>query len=322
MNRIFVGADVSKKTVDFSVVADGIRHHLKAENREAGFAALLEWLDGLGIQEPHLVCEATGIYYIGLARYFFERGLPVSVVNPYQIALFAQSQFNRTKTDKQDAAVISDFAASRSATSKPLPLWQPSSEAVDEITDFYRLLEQLTNALTAEKNRIHTARDSVKPFHQANISHLKQQIAFVREKLNEAVSKDVQIKETALRLQTVPGIGSKTAALLTSVLHGRIRFTSVEAFIAYCGLAPRQFQSGTSVNKIRKDRYGRPELKKSLFMPALRLYGMGVFAKFVERLKKRNKKPKTIIGALMRKLAVIAFNLYKKQEDFKPERYA
>ena len=56
-------------------------------------------------------------------------------------------------------------------------------------------------------------------------------------------------------------------------------------------------------------------------MPALHAYRSSTFAVFVNRLKSNGKKPKQIIVALMRKLAVIAYHLIKTGTDFEEKRY-
>lgn len=50
-------------------------------------------------------------------------------------------------------------------------------------------------------------------------------------------------------------------------------------------------------------------------------YRDGAFPEFVARLKKSGKKPKVIIVAIMRKLAVIAFHLINTGQDYDKARY-
>ena len=57
-------------------------------------------------------------------------------------------------------------------------------------------------------------------------------------------------------------------------------------------------------------------------MPAMVAYRMKAFPAFIARLEAKNKPKKVIITALMRKLAVIAYHVHKKGEDYDPTRYA
>ena len=56
-------------------------------------------------------------------------------------------------------------------------------------------------------------------------------------------------------------------------------------------------------------------------MPAVVAYRCNAFSNFVNRLKAKGKPIKLILIAIMRKLAVIAFNLLQNGQDFEPERY-
>ena len=62
-------------------------------------------------------------------------------------------------------------------------------------------------------------------------------------------------------------------------------------------------------------------LRTTLFIPAMHAYRSRTFAKYVSRLQKNGKRPKVIIVALMRKLAVIAYYLIKTGQDFDNSRY-
>ncbi|SPR02503.1 IS110 family transposase [Orientia tsutsugamushi] len=51
--------------------------------------------------------EATGIYWKNLAKYLYDYGYKVSVVNPARIKGFAMSKLSRTKTYKADRRPLS-----------------------------------------------------------------------------------------------------------------------------------------------------------------------------------------------------------------------
>ncbi|SPR07362.1 IS110 family transposase [Orientia tsutsugamushi] len=53
--------------------------------------------------------EATSIYWKNIAKYLYDYGYKVSVVNPARIKGFAMSKLSRIKTDKADSILIADF---------------------------------------------------------------------------------------------------------------------------------------------------------------------------------------------------------------------
>ncbi|WP_153067830.1 transposase, partial [Neisseria lactamica] len=124
------------------------------------------------------------------------------------------------------------------------------------------------------------------------------------------------------RLKTITGVGDNAADTLLTVLAEQDRFENQRQFTAYLGLDPKQFKSGTSVKgRERISKVGSSRLRTALYMPAMHAYRSRTFATFVSRLQANGKRPKQIIVALMRKLAVIAYNLIKTGKDFEPQRY-
>ena len=64
-------------------------------------------------------------------------------------------------------------------------------------------------------------------------------------------------------LLTVPGIGPKTASELAITIDIE-DFPSHDRLVSYCGLAPRNRQSGTSTSSVTASRQGNKRLKSLL----------------------------------------------------------
>ena len=84
-----------------------------------------------------------------LARFLYDRGFEVSVVNPKRIKSYAESKLTRSKTDAVDAAIIEDFCR----TQQPR-LWKPASPEIEELQMMTRHLEALKRMRTQELNRL------------------------------------------------------------------------------------------------------------------------------------------------------------------------
>jgi transposase len=65
----------------------------------------------LALMKGSACLESTSIYGQAVARYLYDQGHCVSVVNPARISGFAQSELRRTKTDGADSATIARFWA-------------------------------------------------------------------------------------------------------------------------------------------------------------------------------------------------------------------
>ncbi|ASC71021.1 Insertion element IS900 uncharacterized 42 kDa protein [Halomicronema hongdechloris C2206] len=96
------------------------------------------------------------------------------------------------------------------------------------------------------------------------------------------------------------------------------RFSNARQLAAYCGLTPRDKQSGTSVKKRPcLSKVGNARLRKALFMPAVcaTRYNPELKA-FYERLLKRGKSKMAAVGAVMRKLLHIVYGVLKHRSPF------
>ena len=67
--------------------------------------SLIRSLEG----EVRIVMEATGAYHLPLVSRFKEAGLFVSVVNPYIMKKYVQSEFRKGKTAKMDSMRIANY---------------------------------------------------------------------------------------------------------------------------------------------------------------------------------------------------------------------
>ncbi|VTY10281.1 Transposase IS116/IS110/IS902 family protein [Neisseria subflava] len=176
------------------------------------------------------------------------------------------------------------------------------------------------NGQNESQNRLHAAKDAfIRATHEAIILLLAKQIDQTAKRIDLMIQQQDSLNTHYKNLQTIPGIGKDTAAILLNHLTDK-QFKTANQFVSFAGLSPRIEQSGTSVNKKgRLSRYGHRRLKRALFMPALVAYRIKAFPKLVQNL---SQKPKMIvIVALMRKLAKIAYYIHKTQKPFEKMRY-
>jgi transposase len=99
MSGIYLGIDVSKKTLDVALIFNNKTLSKQFRNSVEGFKLLAGWLKSLRISEVHACLEATGSYSEAVALFLHEQGHRVSIVNPLRIKGYAQSNLPRNKTD-------------------------------------------------------------------------------------------------------------------------------------------------------------------------------------------------------------------------------
>lgn len=312
--QIGLGCDISQKTIDIQTIdkQGNEQFYLKIQNNKIGFEQLVKKLPE-SPQNYHICMEATGNYYEHFADFMVDCGYQVTIVNPLKVKKFAESEFQKTKTDKQDARLIAQYCQEKLLNKGKLGTYRKPTEQQYQVKRLLSYIHELKQQKVALKNRYSSSKDDfIMAELQKQIEQTNGYIQSAERKLSELTN-----SEAKDRLKTIPSISETTATILIHYLT-LFDFKSGNKFIAFAGLSPHQAKSGTSVNRKEKlTRYGNRILKTALYMPALVAYRMGVFKNFVSNLKKRGKSGKLIIIAIMRKLAMLAWTLHTKNEEYR-----
>jgi len=314
MHIFILGIDVAKAKLDCALrLPNGKIRSKSIENNHQGFKVLMQWLAKHEAINIHVCMEATGVYWEGVAEYLAAQSMMVSVLNPSQIKAFGVSRMVRTKTDKVDAQLIAEFCFER----KPEP-WQAPSPAEQALRAMVLRLEALQNMRTQEINRLEVAREAVKAGIESHIAWLDQEIKALSKLIQDHIDNDPDLNSKRNLLDSVPGLGERSIAVLLSFYANTDRFGNARKAVAFAGLDPRHHESGSSVKaKPRMSKVGHAFLRKALYMPAMvTLYRTAWGKTFRARLAASGKPPMLIIGAMMRKLIHVAFGVLKSQKSF------
>jgi len=321
MNEHAVGIDVSKKKLDVCV-AVGDKIKTKAiKNTAAGHAELDRWLAQRDLPgDTPIVLEATGPYSEAVAIALSDAGWAVSVVNPARITGFAQSELSRNKTDKADAKLLAKFAQRAD-----LDIWAPPSLAVRELRALVDRLQALTDMRQQELNRIEALEQgtptNVTPMVEEHVDWLNVQIDKIQSDIDDHIDGHPELKRDAELMQSIPGVGNRTSARFLAYIGDVRRFKSAKALAAFVGVTPKQRQSGTSINgRTMISRAGHTAARKSLYMPGMvaKRHNPVIIA-MAKRLEQKGLAPKAIVGASMRKLVHLIYDVIKSGQPFQAD---
>ena len=238
----YLGLDVSKAKVDCALL---LKNKVKSKvfpNNTQGFNSLLAWLGKHGVGRVHACCEATGTYSEAIALFLHEQGHVVSVVNPAQIAAYAQSQLSRAKTDALDARLIARFCERE----QPAP-WTPPPAEERLLLALLRDLQNLQSMQQAESNRLTTAHAFVRERIERHLEFLTREIEQLRKLIEQHIDHHDNLRGRRDLLDSVPGLGENTIPWLIAYLGDGGRFLSSKRAVAFFGLCPKPRQSGSSV---------------------------------------------------------------------------
>jgi len=293
----YVGIDVSKHHLDLAI--SGMAGTWRVDNTAKGVKDLVGRVSRL--TRPHLVCEATGSYTRLLVAELAKTGIPLSRVNPRQVRSFARAAGQLAKTDTIDAALIVRFAQAMQP-----PVSTPPDPAAIHLTEMVRRRRQLVDMLAMEKQRTEHAQA---PRIVASIAHhlkvLKTEIAELDRAIANQIAADAALRHRAELLQSIPGVGAVTAAVLIAELPelGRIGQKQIAALV---GVAPLNRDSGLSRGEAHIGG-GRLSVRCALYMATISAIRANPPIKaFYKRLRTQGKPAKLAITAAMRKLLVMA----------------
>ncbi|MBQ3328603.1 MAG: IS110 family transposase, partial [Eggerthellaceae bacterium] len=119
--------------------------------------------------------------------------------------------------------------------------------------------------------------------------------------LDSAIAESLADNADFANLQTIPGIGPRTALQLV-VSVDISKFESHDKLASYCGLAPSTQQSGTSKNYDRGCRGGNRQLKNLLIFSCNSLIRSdGYYGDYLRKCRARGMRHKCALKATARK---------------------
>ena len=311
-----LGVDISKDSFQVELSTNNKLRHRRFANRPAGFEELSAWLTKQQAKPVHACLEATGPYSEALALYLHEQGHTVSVVNPAQIKAFGQSELLRNKDDRPDASLIRRFCEKQQPAA-----WTPPPPHFRELQALTRHLENLLETHQQQLNRLETAttKEVAKSLRKL-VTHLAAEIQRTERQINDHVDRHPDLKQQCQLLESIPGIGKRTATRLLAEIENISQYQSARQVAAYAGLTPRNNRSGTQRGRTRLSKTGNARVRKALFLPAMVAKRHNpVVRNFCQRLARHGKNKMQLVGAAMRKLIHIAFGVLKSGKAFDPE---
>lgn len=310
-----IGIDISKEWFDYFCTDRQTAD--QCCNNPEGWKALT---DQLSSEDVHVVMEASGPYYLGLARYLYARGFHVSVVNPLVIRRYGQMKLTRTKTDAKDAALIAQYGIDQNPGR-----WVPPSEVCQALGQLMSLREGLLRQQAVLHGQDEAfSQNQVEPMVGEVIQQQRQYLtdSIVRIDRRMETLAEEYYQQTLQALLTIPGIGKKTAIMLLVITDGFGRFDSARKLASYVGICPRIWESGSSVKgRGSISKLGCPQLRKLLYMCSWTAKACNPGCKTMyERMKAKGKPEKVIKVAIAHKLLRQAFAVATTGEPFSKKK--
>ena len=308
---VYVGIDVAKDT--FCIAACPPVLKLDLPNTPEGHRQLCQALQTHSIDL--IVLEATGGYERSLTAELLSAGMNVVVVNPRQVRDFAKGIGQHAKTDPIDARLLARFAEMVKPVAKTHATPQTS-----ELAELVRRRRQLNDLRTQESNRMPMIRHpKVKKSIRKMIKTLDFQILEIDQLIRDQIDADEDFKNRDRIIQSAPGVGPQTSAMLIGNLPelGKLNRQEISAL---AGLVPWDRSSGKWDGKAHIWG-GRKEVRSGLYMAAFNARKWNpIIRNLAERLEQKGKPYKVVMTACMHKLLIILNTMMRNQSVWIPKK--
>ena len=331
MLKYSVGLDVSSASIHacFSVIDFEQRVKVISskviDNSPKGFESLISWLEKCRkLKELTLVIgmEATGIYHEECAYYLYEKEYAVCVILPNYAKKYLQASGLKSKNDKIDAKGLAQMLAERS-----FRLWNPMGKFYYQLRGLTRQQESLSEMKTVISNQLGAAnrgayknKDVIKQLKET-IKFLEKQIAEIEKKIVAHLKSNQELKEQVENVLTIKGIGVITLAILLAETNGFLLFNSARQLVSYSGYDIVENQSGKHRGKTKISKKGNGHIRRALFFPAFTAitHKCKPLLNLYNRTFENHKIKMKSYVAVQKKLLILAYTMWKKNEAFKED---
>ena len=321
-----IGIDVSCQELVVVVSVKGkVRKAKVFENTASGHKLIIRLLSKL--KGTSKVClEATGIYHFDLAVTLSRaKGIDVMVINPRASRHFAKALMKRSKMDAIDAEILAIYGERML-----FEVWERPADERIALRALSRRIAALNKLKAQTKNQLHALSSTqetpllVRETTAELIDVLEQQISTLRDAGLELIQEYPALKEAFLFITSIKGIAKASGIQILGELMVLPHDMTPKQWVAYAGLDPRHFESGTSVNKKpRISKAGNKYIRQALYMPALvaTRHEPHVKGYYSHMINDNGLKKMQALCAVMRKLLHAIHGMLKTNNFFNGERF-
>jgi transposase len=261
-----IGADLSKKSID--LVCHMLKSHIQIENSMAGFKDLMQWMrqQTINPSETMIVMEHTGLYSYCFEKFLHQHQIIFCKVNA--LAIKRSIGLVRGKTDKLDATRIAAYGYEKKDR---LTIDVPASDALKRLQMLHstrnRLVKQraaLTCAINEYRHIGIPEKDIIMQTQLQLIKSFDKQIEKLMAQIETIIEEQQSLKQNFLLLQSIKGVGKVLALATVIKTNNFTRFANARKFACFCGTAPFEHSSGTSIKRKTKISHLADKQMKSL----------------------------------------------------------
>ncbi|AJW61666.1 Transposase IS116/IS110/IS902 family protein [Elizabethkingia miricola] len=304
MEKVFIGIDISKLTLDIYVKSYSSAQHYQIENNTKAIAKFFKSFNNTS--NIIVAMENTGRYNFILYAVLSTMNFSLYVLNP--LHLKRSIGLLRGKNDKLESQRICGFIEKYYMDLEP---WKSSTLAIQKLSVLRaerRHRIKIKSGLMAQQKDKELLKDIVDKemikLNKAMITLIDKQIKVIEEKMMSIINASIELKDQYQRLQSIPGVGKVLATLMIIKTKGFTDIKSARKMACYSGIAPFEHQSGSSIYyKPRVSTMADMELKKILHLAAMSAIRLkNDLAVYYHRKVQEGKNKMAVLNAVRNKI--------------------
>ena len=305
----FVGIDVSKETLDLSVVQGNQQiFYLRIGNSTEGLKQFFKSCPKeIDLRNAVFCMEHTGIYNFYAIEFLVSRKVALWIESASKIKKSLGLQ--RGKSDKVDAFRIAQYAFKNRDEIK---LWEPPRQQAKNLKKLLSMRNRCVNLkkiaqVPLKENAGFSSREEAKlegKMFASTIKAIKQDLTRIDKAILELITSDENMKRVFELVTSVEGVGTVVAANMIVLTNEFKSFSSAKKFACYTGIAPFEHSSGKSIRgRSRVSHLANKSIKTLFHLAALSsIRFSGELRTFYLRKVNEGKNKMLVLNAIRNKL--------------------
>jgi transposase len=321
----FIGIDVSKDTLDLSIVVEGknLQHYCIKNSTKEIKSTVNRIMKAFGatVDDTVFCMEHTGIYNLPLVKWLQSNQGKMWLESGVHIR--KTLGLVRGKNDKVDSARIAMYAY---INRHQIRLWKAPRKLIERIA---ALLSQRSRMIKAKK-QLNTANQEQRQFLDKDIMKslnkytyktvavINKQIEAIEKEILGLIKEDEKLNRMYQIITSVNGIGFVTASYILVTTNEFININNPKKYACYSGVVPFEHSSGSSVRgKTRVSQMANKNIKTLLHLAALSTIRMqGDLREYYNCKVSEGKNKMSVLNAIRNKLILRIFACVNQNREY------
>ena len=309
----YVGLDMAK--LSFYACLKEDERSKKWNNNKVGIKSFFRHLENNDFKKNNTILgvESTGSYHLPVCVACREAGYTIKVINPLITKKQNLTTLRRVKNDQKDAVLVRYCLVQGNGYE-----YQETNEQI-----ILKTLVRQRNVISQNKNRVLRQREDIKyktKIIGTKINTVYDDLFEILDQKQKQIEKELKQykQETQLLLQSIPGVGPITAASFVSEIVNIERFPHPKHLVAYIGIDPRVYESGTSIRgKGYITKRGSKILRTILYnASSVAVLHENMFQEYFQKKIAEGKPYRVALVAIMRKMTHVIHAVWKRGTPF------